>query len=111
MRANRIGRLFIQSDGDTSMAFKDLLLTVTTCSKPTPASAVDTSVAFATAVGAKISVIVFEIEFQMPWSPFYKAFPEIPALAGFSSRVHGPRWPIMRAPCFSNGSPATDRHA
>jgi nucleotide-binding universal stress UspA family protein len=63
------------------MAFKDLLLTVATYSEPTTVSAIDTSVAFASAVGAKISAITFEIEFQMPWSPFHKAFPEIPALA------------------------------
>ena len=63
------------------MAFKDLLLAVATYSEPTTVSAIDTSVAFATAVGAKISAIAFEIEFQMPWSPFYRAFPEIPALA------------------------------
>jgi len=63
------------------MAFKDLLLTVATHGEPTTVSAVDTSVAFATAIGAKISAIAFEIKFQMPWSPFYKAFPEIPALA------------------------------
>jgi nucleotide-binding universal stress UspA family protein len=64
------------------MAFKDLLLTLTTYSEPTSLSAVDTSVAFAASLGAKISAIAFEIKFQMPWSPFYKAFPEIPALAG-----------------------------
>jgi nucleotide-binding universal stress UspA family protein len=63
------------------MAFKDLLLTVATYSEATTVSAVETAVAFAAAVGAKISAIAFEIEFQMPWSPFYKAFPEIPALA------------------------------
>ena len=63
------------------MAFKDLLLTVATHGEPTTVSAIDTSVAFATAVDAKISAIAFEIKFQMPWSPFYKAFPEIPALA------------------------------
>ena len=63
------------------MAFKDLLLTVATHGEPTTVSAIDTSVAFATAIGAKISAIAFEIKFQMPWSPFYKAFPEIPALA------------------------------
>jgi nucleotide-binding universal stress UspA family protein len=63
------------------MAFKDLLLTVASYSEPTTVSAVDTSIAFAAALGAKISAIAFEIEFQMPWSPFYKAFPEIPALA------------------------------
>ena len=63
------------------MAFKDLLQTVATQGEPTTVSAIDTSVAFATAIGAKISAIAFEIKFQMPWSPFYKAFPEIPALA------------------------------
>jgi nucleotide-binding universal stress UspA family protein len=62
-------------------SFRDLLLTIATYSEPTSVSAVDTSVAFAAAVGAKISAIAFEIEFHMPWSPFYKAFPEIPALA------------------------------
>jgi nucleotide-binding universal stress UspA family protein len=63
------------------MVFKDLLLTVATYGEPTTVSVIDTSVAFASAVGAKISAIAFEIEFQMPWSPFYNAFPEIPALA------------------------------
>jgi nucleotide-binding universal stress UspA family protein len=63
------------------MAFKDLLLTIATFSEPTTVSAVDTSVAFASAVGAKISAVAFEIKFHLPWSPFYKAFPEIPALA------------------------------
>jgi len=63
------------------MALKDLLLTLATYSEPTSLSAVDTSVAFAASLGAKISAIAFEIKFQMPWSPFYKAFPEIPALA------------------------------
>jgi nucleotide-binding universal stress UspA family protein len=63
------------------MAFKDLLLTLATYSEPTSLSAVDTSVAFAASLGARISAIAFEIKFQMPWSPFYKAFPEIPALA------------------------------
>jgi hypothetical protein len=63
------------------MAFKDLLLTVAAYSEPTSVYAVDTSVAFAAAVGAKISAIAFEIAFHMPWSPLQKVFPEIPALA------------------------------
>jgi len=72
------------------MAFRDLLLTLATYSEPTSVSAVDTSVAFAGALGAKISAIAFEIKFQMPWSPFYKAFPDIPALAaGEEKKSHG----------------------
>jgi nucleotide-binding universal stress UspA family protein len=80
-----VGSLYVlisvQSEGVSSMAFKDLLLTVATYSEPTSVSAIDTSVAFAAAAGAKISALAFEIEFRMPWSPFHKAFPEIPALA------------------------------
>jgi hypothetical protein len=70
------------------MAFRDLLLTLATYSEPTSVSAVETSICFAGALGAKISAIAFEIKFQMPWSPFYKAFPDIPALAaGEEKRV------------------------
>jgi len=63
------------------MAFKDLLFMSATHNEPPPVSAVDTSIAFASALDAKISAVTFEIEFEMPWSPFYKIFPEIPALA------------------------------
>jgi nucleotide-binding universal stress UspA family protein len=63
------------------MAFKDLLLTIATSNEPTTVSAVETSVAFAEALGAKISAIAFEIDVRLPWSPLYGAFPEIPALA------------------------------
>ncbi len=48
------------------MAFKDILLALTTYPDPTPVSAVDEPIAFAVAVGARISAIACEVNFLVP---------------------------------------------
>ena len=51
---------------ENKMAFKDVLLVLTTYPDPTPISAIDQGIDFAGAIGAKISAIACEIEFRVP---------------------------------------------
>ena len=63
------------------MAFKDILLALTTYPDPTPVSAVDEPVAFAVAVGARISAIACEINFRVPPNILGGALLDVPAMA------------------------------
>src|SRR6516225_9503064 len=54
------------------MAFKDLLLALTTYPEPTAVSALDDAVAVSAALGARISAIACEVTFHMPGSPLGK---------------------------------------
>jgi nucleotide-binding universal stress UspA family protein len=68
------------------MAFKDLLLALTTYPEPTAVSAVDDAVAMSAALGARISAIACEVTFHMPGSPLGKTFLDIPAMAAGESK-------------------------
>jgi hypothetical protein len=63
------------------MAFKDILLALTTYPGPTPISAVDEAIAFAAAVGARISAIACEVKYRVPGSPLGTAWLDVPAMA------------------------------
>ena len=62
------------------MAFKDVLVTLTTYPEPTPVSAVDDSVDLAAAFGAKISAIACEVKIRAPGSPLGNYLLDIPAM-------------------------------
>ena len=68
------------------MAFKDLLLALTTYPEPTAVSALDDAVAVSAALGARISAIACEVTFHMPGSPLGKTFLDIPAMAAGESK-------------------------
>jgi nucleotide-binding universal stress UspA family protein len=68
------------------MAFKDLLLALTSYPEPTPLSAADEAIAFAAALGARISAVACEIRFQMPGSPFGKTLLDVSAMAAGESK-------------------------
>jgi nucleotide-binding universal stress UspA family protein len=68
------------------MAFKDLLLALTTYPEPTAVSALDDAVAVSAALGARISAIACEVTFHMPGSPLGKTFLDIPAMAAGASK-------------------------
>src|SRR5690242_4938445 len=53
---------------ETSMAFKDLLLALTTYPEPTAVSALDDAVAVSAALGARISAIACQVKIQVPGS-------------------------------------------
>jgi nucleotide-binding universal stress UspA family protein len=52
------------------MAFKDILLALTSYPDPTPGGAVDQAVAFAGLLDARISAVAFEVEVQVPGRHF-----------------------------------------
>jgi nucleotide-binding universal stress UspA family protein len=62
------------------MAFKDVLIALTTYPEPTPVSAVDDAVDIAAALGAKISAIACEVKIRAPGSPLGKYLLNIPAI-------------------------------
>ena len=68
------------------MAFKDILLALTTYPEPTPVSAVDEAIAFAAAVGARISAIACEVKMRVPGSPLGNALLDIPAMAAAEAK-------------------------
>jgi hypothetical protein len=68
------------------MAFKDVLLALTTYPEPTQVSAVDESIAFAAAVGARISAIACEVKMRVPGSPLGSALLNIPAMAAAEAK-------------------------
>lgn len=68
------------------MAFKDILLAVTTYPEPTPVSAVEDAVDFVVAIGAKISAIACEIKIHAPGSLLGNILLDIPAMAAAESR-------------------------
>lgn len=62
------------------MAFRDILLSLTTYPNPAPASAIDDPVAFAAAIGGKISAVACEIKFQVPGSLLGTTLLDVPAM-------------------------------
>lgn len=68
------------------MTYRDILLSLTAYPEPTPAAAIDDAVAFAAAIGAKISAIACEIKFQIPGSVFGTALMNVPAMAAAEGR-------------------------
>lgn len=68
------------------MAFKDILLTLTTYPDPTPASAIDEAVDFAAVIGAKISAVACGVEFRAPYSPLSPVLLDVPAMAAAEAK-------------------------
>ena len=62
------------------MAFRDILLALTTYPEPTPVCAVDEAIAFAVAVGARISAIACEAKIYVPGNIFGDLLLHIPAM-------------------------------
>jgi nucleotide-binding universal stress UspA family protein len=62
------------------MAFKDVLVALTTYPEPTPISAVDDSVDLTAVLGAKISAIACEVKIRAPGSPLGNYLLDIPAM-------------------------------
>ena len=67
------------------MAFKDLLMVLTTYPDPTPVAELAQGVDFAAAIGAKISAVACEVEFRIPGSVVGNLL-NVPALAAAESR-------------------------
>ncbi|BEV46784.1 universal stress protein [Afipia carboxidovorans] len=63
------------------MAFKDVLLSLTTYPDPTPVSALEDPIAFAAAIGARISAVACEVKYRVPGSVFGNMLLNIPAIA------------------------------
>ena len=68
------------------MTYRDVLLALTAYPEPTPAAAADDAVAFAAAIGAKISALACEIRIQMPGTAFGTALMNVPAMAAAEGR-------------------------
>ncbi len=68
------------------MAFKDLLLALTTYPEPTDVSALDDAVAVAVALGARISAIACQVKIQVPGSVLGHALGDIQAMIGAEAR-------------------------
>jgi nucleotide-binding universal stress UspA family protein len=68
------------------MAFKDLLLALTTYPEPTAASALDDAVAVSAALGARISAIACEAKIQVPGSVLGHTFGDIPVMIGAEAK-------------------------
>ena len=62
------------------MAFKDVLVALTTYPEPTPISAVDDSVDLTAVLGANISAIACEVKIRAPGSPLGNYLLDIPAM-------------------------------
>jgi nucleotide-binding universal stress UspA family protein len=68
------------------MAFKDLLLALTTYPEPTAVSAVDDAVAVSAALGGRISAVACEAKIQVPGSVLGHTFGDIPAMIGAEAK-------------------------
>jgi len=68
------------------MAFKDVLLTLTSYPEPTPVAAIDEAIDFATAVGAKISAIACGVKIRAPGSLLADVLLDIPAMAAAETK-------------------------
>jgi nucleotide-binding universal stress UspA family protein len=68
------------------MAFRDVLLTLTTYPEPTPVAAINEAIDFATAVGAKISAIACRVEIRAPGSLLADILLDIPAMAAAETK-------------------------
>jgi nucleotide-binding universal stress UspA family protein len=63
------------------MAFKDLLLALTSYPEPTPVSAVDDAIDIAVVIGARLSAIAFAVAFHSPPNIYGKVLLDVRALA------------------------------
>ena len=68
------------------MAFKDLLLALTTYPEPTAVSAIDDAIAVSGALGARISAIACQVKVQVPGSVLSHAVGDIPAMIGAEAK-------------------------
>lgn len=68
------------------MEIKDILLALTTYPEATPVSAVDEAVAFAAAVGARISAIACEVKIQAPGNVLAGALLDVAALVAAEAK-------------------------
>lgn len=68
------------------MEIKDILLALTTYPEATPVSAVDEAVAFAAAVGARISAIACEVKIQAPGNVLAGAVLDVAALVAAEAK-------------------------
>ena len=68
------------------MAFKDLLLALTTYPEPTAASVLDDAVAVSAALGARISAIACQVKIEVPGSVLSHAVGNIPAMIGSEAK-------------------------
>ena len=62
------------------MAFKDVLLTLTSYPEPTPVSIVNDAVSIAAALGAHLAAISCEVHVEVPGSFLAKAIIDIPGI-------------------------------
>jgi nucleotide-binding universal stress UspA family protein len=69
-----------------NMRYEDLLLTLASYPKTTPASAIDLATDFAAAIGAKISAIACELRVAVPGSFLSPALLDVSSLAGADER-------------------------
>jgi nucleotide-binding universal stress UspA family protein len=68
------------------MAFRDLLLALTTYPEPTAASVLDDAVAVSAALGARISAIACQVKIEVPGSVLSHAVGNIPAMIGAEAK-------------------------
>jgi hypothetical protein len=68
------------------MACKDVLLALTTYPDATPASAIDEPIAFAVALGARISAIACEIHYRVPPNMLGGALLDVRAMAAAEAK-------------------------
>ncbi len=68
------------------MAIRDILLVLTTYPQPTPISAVDEAVAFAVALGARVSAIACEVKIRAPRNALAERLLDVAALAAAETK-------------------------
>jgi nucleotide-binding universal stress UspA family protein len=68
------------------MAFKDVLVALTTYPQATPVSAVDDAVSFAAALGTRISALACEVKIPVPGSILSHAVLDVPAMIGAEAK-------------------------
>lgn len=68
------------------MAYKDVLLTLTSYPEPTPVTAIDDAIDFAEALGAKLSAITCGVTVRAPGSLLADVLLDIPAMAAAESK-------------------------
>lgn len=68
------------------MAYKDILLALTTYPDATPASAIDEPIAFAVAVGARISALACEVHYKVPNTILGRALIDVPGMAAAEAK-------------------------
>ena len=68
------------------MAFRDLLLALTTYPEPTAMSALDDAVAITVALGARVSAIACQVKIQVPGSVLGHTIGDVPAMIGAEAK-------------------------